>query len=137
MSWCQPYQPLPISTGTVGIDRCGNIEVYAAPNVVRNRVHWGCWPIQFQGWWLYQGPFTPPGRGSCGGGGWGSGGWGMGDWWRWLTPPVDPGFSAPPWWGSPVASPARTDIRQAAQARGTAMAEWMLNVRNNLNAMPR
>lgn len=81
MSWCNPcppapcqpaqYQPLPISTGNVGIDRCGNIEVYAAPTVVRNTVSWGCWPIQFQGWWLYQGPFGPWGSGPGAGGAWG------------------------------------------------------------------
>lgn len=49
---CAPYQPLPISTGTVGLDRCGNIEVYAAPRVVRRPVAWNCWPIPptFPGW---------------------------------------------------------------------------------------
>lgn len=133
MSWCgQSYQPLPISTGTVGIDRCGNIEVYAAPNVVRNQVAWGCWPIQCQqpGW--------PPGP-TWGGGypGGGYPGWGGGWWWWMASGGIDPGFTAPPWWGGPVASPAGVNIRQAAQDRGTAMAEWMLNVRNNLNAMPR
>lgn len=48
----EPYQQLPISTGTVGIDRCGNIEVYAAPRVVRRPVNWPWWPIQpsFPGW---------------------------------------------------------------------------------------
>lgn len=48
-----PYQPLPISTGNVGIDRCGNIEVYAAPGVVRRPVCWptGGWPIPWQGGW--------------------------------------------------------------------------------------
>lgn len=47
-----PYQPLPISTGTVGLDRCGNIEAYAAPRVVRRPVTWNCWPIPptFPGW---------------------------------------------------------------------------------------
>ena len=53
---CTPvqYQPLPISTGTVGIDRCGNIDVYAAPGVVHRQVCWptGGWPIPTQqpGW---------------------------------------------------------------------------------------
>lgn len=51
---CPPqYQPLPISTGNVGIDRCGNIDVYAAPGVVHRQVCWPpCgWPIPYQGWW--------------------------------------------------------------------------------------
>lgn len=60
--WCPPvpYQPLPISTGNVGIDRCGNIEVYAAPKVVHARVCWPpCgWPIPPQRW---------PGHHGCGG----------------------------------------------------------------------
>lgn len=60
--WCPPvpYQPLPISTGNVGIDRCGNIEVYAAPKVVHARVCWPpCgWPIPAQHW---------PGHHGCGG----------------------------------------------------------------------
>lgn len=51
---CPPsYQPLPISTGNVGIDRCGNIEVYAAPNTVHRQVCWPpcSWPIPYQGSW--------------------------------------------------------------------------------------
>lgn len=74
MSWCNPcppapcppqYQPLPISTGNVGIDRCGNIDVYAAPAVVHRPVQWPCWPIPNQqpGW-----PFSVWGGG--GGGSW-------------------------------------------------------------------
>lgn len=66
MSWCFPnicapsgvcppiYQPLPINTGNVGIDRCGNIEVYAAPRTVQRQVCWPTcsWPIppSFVGW---------------------------------------------------------------------------------------
>lgn len=57
--WCPPepcpvpYQPLPISTGNVGIDRCGNIDVYAAPGVVHRQVCWPTcgWPIPYQGSW--------------------------------------------------------------------------------------
>lgn len=49
---CQPcppqYQPLPISTGNVGIDRCGNLHYYAAPNVVHRPVHWHRWPVPSQ-----------------------------------------------------------------------------------------
>lgn len=57
----QQYQPLPISTGTVGIDRCGNIDVYAAPGVVHRQVCWPTcsWPIPYQGSW---------GAGATGGG---------------------------------------------------------------------
>lgn len=49
----QQYQPLPISTGNVGIDRCGNITVYAAPNAVQAPVSWpACgWPVPYQGGW--------------------------------------------------------------------------------------
>lgn len=53
-----PYQPLPISTGNVGIDRCGNIDVYAAPNVVHRQVCWpqGGWPVPAQlPWWPWYG----------------------------------------------------------------------------------
>lgn len=66
--WCPPppcppppcppqYQPLPISTGNVGIDRCGNIDVYAAPGVVHRQVCWpqGGWPIPYQGGWIWGG----------------------------------------------------------------------------------
>lgn len=65
----QQYQPLPISTGAVGIDRCGNIEVYAAPRTVHRQVCWpACgWPIppSFVGWYN-------SGGGDMGGG-WGAG----------------------------------------------------------------
>lgn len=57
---CPPvqYQPLPISTGNVGIDRCGNIAVYAAPNTVHRQVCWpqNGWPIPAQlPWWPWYG----------------------------------------------------------------------------------
>lgn len=56
---CPPaYQPLPISTGNVGIDRCGNIDVYAAPATVHRQVCWpqGGWPIPAQlPWWPWYG----------------------------------------------------------------------------------
>lgn len=65
---CPPaYQPLPISTGNVGIDRCGNIEVYAAPRTVQRQVCWPTctWPIppSFVGW-----PNSGVGDGGWGGG---------------------------------------------------------------------
>lgn len=62
----QGYQPLPISTGNVGVDRCGNVVAYAAPGVVHARVCWpACgWPIPPQGW-----PWGGYGRPGCGCGG--------------------------------------------------------------------
>lgn len=63
------YQPLPISTGASGLDRCGNVVAYAAPRAVVAKVCWPqCgWPIppSFVGW-----------RNS--GSGWASGNWGGG-----------------------------------------------------------
>lgn len=64
---CQPYQPLPISTGNVGVDRCGNVHYYAAPKVVYAKVSWPCgqWPVPAQRW-----PWQPYAQGSgCGCGG--------------------------------------------------------------------
>lgn len=60
----QQYQPLPISTGNVGIDRCGNIDVYAAPGVVHRRVCWDRWPIPYQGWRYGWGSWPPVGGGT-------------------------------------------------------------------------
>ena len=59
---CQTYQPLPISTRGVGIDRCGNGHAYAAPSVVQARVNWCNWPIPAQlPWYPWCGgrPVTP------------------------------------------------------------------------------
>lgn len=122
MSYCQSYQPLPISTGTSGLDRCGNVVAYAAPSVVQAPVGWGCWPIQCQqpGWPpgpTWSGGWTP---GWSGGGGW----W---PWWWWgASGGIDPGFTAPPWWGASWPMPVRTDMRQAAITQGTQLANWMI-----------
>lgn len=100
MSWsCQPYQPLPISTGASGLDRCGNVVAYAAPGVVQAPVGWCCWPIQYQGGWIY-GPFCPPG--------WSGG----------APPPV-----VSPYGGWPAAD-WTTVVRG-----GAALANWMIGVR--------
>lgn len=123
----QSYQPLPISTGTIGYDRCGNVEVYAAPRTVRRPVAWHNWPI----------PPSFPGA-SNSGGGWNSdvwpGGWtggggypgwgGGGGWWGgppWVMPPVYyPPGAAPPWWPFPTSDLA------AVLTGGAAMAQWLI-----------
>lgn len=55
------YQPLPISTTANGIDRCGNLHVYAAPASVFRPVHWPAWPIPFQGMLSFPGGYSYPG----------------------------------------------------------------------------
>lgn len=74
----QQYQPLPISTGNVGVDRCGNVELYTPPRVVHARVCWPtgwpapmpCWP--WAGWGA--GPTWPQHGGKWYGGGCSCGG---------------------------------------------------------------
>lgn len=108
-----PYQPLPISTGNVGIDRCGNIDVYAAPKTVHRQVCWpqGGWPVPAQlPWWPWCG-----GRPGYGGG-----------WWRLASGGIDPGFTAPPWWGP-------WDMAGVLRA-GQPMAEWMIAARQQRRA---
>ena len=65
------YQPLPISTSGNGIDRCGNVAQYAAPNVVYARACWQSWPIPTQRWgsWQPWGGVPPSGGSACGCGG--------------------------------------------------------------------
>ena len=108
---CQPqYQPLPLSTGTVGIDRCGNIEVYAAPRVVRRPVSWQHWPIcpSFVGW-------------SNSGVSWDSGGgWGGGSWWS----------------GMPSVSPYGAGNLAAVLTGGAALAAQMIAARPARPARP-
>lgn len=53
--WCRPCPPplasLPISTGNVGIDPRGQVQVYAAPRVVHAKATcWREWPVPAQ-WW--------------------------------------------------------------------------------------
>ena len=73
----QRYQPLPISTGAVGVDRCGNIELYTAPGVIHARACWPCnqyppgpyrWP--WPGWGMPAGAAPGWGHGCtcCGSG---------------------------------------------------------------------
>ena len=69
MMSCFPYQPLPRSTSGNGIDRCGNVAQYAAPNVVYARACWPRWPIPTQRWgsWQPWGGVPPSGPGgTCG-----------------------------------------------------------------------
>ena len=77
MSWGHHhYQPLPISTGNVGVDRCGNVHYYAAPRVITARACWPSWPVCTQ--WPWWGCCSCGGRctGGCGGWGWAGAGCG-------------------------------------------------------------
>lgn len=69
--WCHPPNRLPISTGNVGIDPVGQVQVYAAPRVVHAKCtvwpEWPAWP----GWWAegigWKGPPPPrPWGAGCG-----------------------------------------------------------------------
>lgn len=117
MSGCQSYQPLPISTGTVGIDRCGNIEVYAAPSVVRAQVNWPpCgWPVPAQlPWWPWCGGQFPGPVGS------GPPFWG--------ASPTPPSGAPPTVWPWPWMLGSGMDLTQLMTG-GAAMAHWMIGMR--------
>ena len=66
---CWPYQPLPISTGQSGLDRCGNVVLYTAPTVTHARACWPCgiWPIPTQWCWTPPLPHPWPPASGCAG----------------------------------------------------------------------